>query len=337
MLTHRSVGAHCAVVSGAYHMDDESINVVAMPMFHVSGTCWALGGMYGGARTLVMRDMAPDAVLELLERHQATHVFFVPAVHDKLLADPKRARQAMASLRVLGYGGSPMPRPLLDRILATLPNDVYSVYGMTEMSGVVCALGPAEHRDPGRPELLDSAGQLLPGVELGVVEPDTGRDVPVGADGEFWLRSAQCMAGYWGNPEATAETITADGWLRSGDVGYVDAEGYLYLRDRVKDMIISGGENVYAAEVERVLSEHPKVGEVAVIGVPHPKWGETVKAVVVAAPNASVDGDELIAFSRERLAHYKCPTSVTVVDDLPRNPTGKVLKRQLRKDHAAGH
>jgi acyl-CoA synthetase (AMP-forming)/AMP-acid ligase II len=162
-----------------------------------------------------------------------------------------------------------------------------------------------------------------------VVDPATGRDVAPGEVGEFWVKSAQAMAGYWNKPEAT-DAAFVDGWLRTGDAGRMDEEGYLFIEDRVKDMVITGGENVYPAEVERVLVEHPDVADVAVIGVPHEKWGETVHAVVVAAAGATADAAGLIAFTRERLAHYKCPTGVTFLTELPRNPTGKVVKRELR-------
>jgi acyl-CoA synthetase (AMP-forming)/AMP-acid ligase II len=169
-----------------------------------------------------------------------------------------------------------------------------------------------------------------------VVDPSTGTDVRLGNVGEFWVRSDQVMAGYWNMPEATTEVITPDGWLRTGDAGRIDDEGYLYIEDRIKDMIISGGENVYPAEVERVLGQHPDVAEVAVIGIPDQKWGETVRAVVVPAGGTAPDEAALIAFTRERMAHYKCPTSVSVVPALPRNSNGKVLKRQLRSSLIRG-
>jgi acyl-CoA synthetase (AMP-forming)/AMP-acid ligase II len=168
------------------------------------------------------------------------------------------------------------------------------------------------------------------------VDPVTSTDVPPGVGGELWWRTAQAMAGYLGRPDATAEIISADGWLRSGDVGYVDDGGFVFICDRVKAMVITGGENVYCPEVERVLAEHPAVAEVAVIGVPDERWGECVKAVVVAAPGAAVEPGGLIAYCRERLAHYKCPSSVDVVEALPRNATGKVLKRDLRAPYWAG-
>jgi acyl-CoA synthetase (AMP-forming)/AMP-acid ligase II len=311
-------------------MDEGKINIVAIPLFHVGGTSWALGSMSAGGRTIIVREPVPGALLGLIESRKATHAFFVPAVVGMLFADPGRARSALRSLTVLAYGGSPMPAPLLERTLSVLPaTPLYSVYGMTETSGVLCVLGPDEHRDQRRAYLRASAGRPLPGNEVRVVDPATGTDVRPGEVGEFWVRSDQVMAGYWNMPEATREAITPGGWLRTGDAGRID-EGYLYIEDRVKDMIISGGENVYPAEVERVLVRHPDVAEVAVIGVPDEKWGEAVKAVVVPAAGAAVDEAALIAFTRDRLAHYKSPTSVSVLPALPRNATGKVLKRQLR-------
>jgi acyl-CoA synthetase (AMP-forming)/AMP-acid ligase II len=332
MLSQRSMTAHTRVVAPAYAMDESTVNVVAMPLFHVGGTSWALGSMSAGGRTIIVREAMPAALLDLIESRQATHAFFVPAVVGMLLADPVRVRSALRSLRVLAYGGSPMPAPLMERTLTVLPTPLYSVYGMTEASGVFCCLGPDEHRDPRRAQLRASAGRPLPGNEARVVDPATGADVQPGEAGEFWVRSEQVMAGYWNMPEATRETVTPDGWLRTGDVGRMDAAGYLYIEDRVKDMILSGGENVYPAEVERVLLQHPDVADAAVIGVPDDKWGETVKAVVVPASGAAPDEAVLIAFTRHRLAHYKCPTSVSFVPALPRNPAGKVLKRQLSQE-----
>ena len=328
MLTQRSMWAHCEALLPAYGLSKATVNLVAMPLFHVGGTSWALGGMFAGGRTIVVREMVPARVLDLIKTEQATHAFLVPAVIQMLLAQDNVAEKT-ESLEVLGYGGSPMPGPLMEQTLATLSTPMYSVYGMTELSGVFCVLGPDEHRDPERRHLRASAGRALPGSEVRVVDPESGEDVDPGSIGEFWVRSPQVMAGYWDKPEATAEAFV-DGWLRTGDAGRVDADGYLYLEDRVKDMVITGGENVYPAEVERVLVEHPDVAEVAVIGIPHEKWGETVHAVVTSAPDRSPDAATLIAYTREQLAHYKCPTGVTVVDALPRNPTGKILKRTLR-------
>lgn len=179
-----------------------------------------------------------------------------------------------------------------------------------------------------------SAGTVVPGSEVRVVDPDTGDEVPVGEQGELWFRSPQLMKGYLNRPDDTAESITPEGWFRTGDIGRVDDGGYIFVEDRLKDMIISGGENIYSIEVERVLAEHPAVSEVAVIGVPDEKWGESVKAVVTL--DGDVSESDLIAFAREHLAAYKCPKSVDIVDELPRNPTGKILKKDLRKPYWEG-
>jgi acyl-CoA synthetase (AMP-forming)/AMP-acid ligase II len=210
------------------------------------------------------------------------------------------------------------------------------VYGMTEQSGVVTILGPADHENPAVAHRLVSAGRAIHGVEIEIRDPGTGQPVTTGQPGEIWVRSEQVMAGYWGKPEATAAAITPDGWYRSGDGGHIDADGYVYVTDRIKDMIISGGENIYPAEIERVLAEHPAIADVAVIGVPDERWGEAPKAVVVLRAGASVEPNELLAWCRERLAGYKMPKTVDILAELPRNPTGKILKRELRKPYWEG-
>jgi acyl-CoA synthetase (AMP-forming)/AMP-acid ligase II len=327
MLTQGSLAAHNETLRPAYGMDSSTVNLVAMPLFHVGGTSWALGSMYAGGRTIIARDVIPADLLQVIKNEGVTHAFFVPAVIQMLLAVDGVA-EATDCLEVIGYGGSPMPAPLMEQTLATLSTPLYSVYGMTEMSGVFCVLGPEDHRDPERRHLRASAGRPLPGTVVRVVDPATGDDVPTGQVGEFWVRSPQAMAGYWNQSEATAASFV-DGWFRTGDAGRMDTDGYLFIEDRVKDMVITGGENVYPAEIERVLIEHPDVAEVAVIGVPSEKWGETVHAIVTPEGSATADAAALIAYARERLAHYKCPTGITFVAALPRNPTGKVLKREL--------
>jgi long-chain acyl-CoA synthetase len=202
---------------------------------------------------------------------------------------------------------------------------------LTETTGTVVNLPPEDH-DPQGPNRhrLRSCGVPGPGVELRVVDVGTGEDAPTGEVGEIWVRTRQVMKGYWNLPDATAQAMVEGGWFRTGDAGYLDSDGYLYIHDRVKDMIVSGGENVYPAEVENALMQHPAIADVAVIGVPDDKWGETPKAMVVRAPGAEVTEQEVIDFARERLAKYKCPTSVDFVDVLPRNPSGKILKKDLR-------
>ena len=230
-----------------------------------------------------------------------------------------------------------MPLPVMRACLKLFPKGtMQQVYGMTEQCGVVTVLPPEDHENPAVAHRLVSAGKAIPGVEIEIRDPVTGAPVPAGSPGEIWVRSEQVMAGYWGKPDATAAAITPDGWYRSGDGGHIDADGYVYVTDRIKDMIISGGENIYPAEVERVLAEHPALRDVAVIGVPDEQWGEVPKAVVVLEPGATLDADELIAWCGERLAGYKVPRTVDVLPELPRNPTGKVLKRELRRPYWEG-
>ena len=224
-----------------------------------------------------------------------------------------------------------MTESLLRRALDVLGCQFLGVYGMTETSGTVCALEPEDH-DPGGPRahLLRSVGRPLPWVELAVRDPLSDQELGPDEVGEICVRTAQNMVGYWNQPETTAATLIDGGWLRTGDGASVDEDGYVFLRDRIKDLIISGGENVYPAEVENVLASHPAVSDVAVVAVPHERWGETVKAVVVLQPGAELSAEDLRAFARTRLAGYKCPTSMDVVDALPRNASGKVLKKDLR-------
>jgi long-chain acyl-CoA synthetase len=211
------------------------------------------------------------------------------------------------------------------------------IYGLTEATGAFAQLSADEHDPHGpRADLLRSSGRPYPWVAVRTVDPETGHDTTPGAVGEIWTRSTQNLLGYWRQPRQTARALTPDGWLRTGDLARIDADGYLFLVDRVKDMVISGAENVYPAEVEAVLATHPGISEVAVIGVPDDQWGETVKAVVVAEPGVAIDPIEVIDFARQRLARFKCPTSVDVVMTLPRTATGKIRKPELREHYWAG-
>ena len=332
MITHRMIGSHNAAAREVVPIGPDAVALVPMPLYHVGGLAYALSTLASGARTVVLRDPVPGVLLDTLEREGVTHTFVVPALLAALLQERERD---LSSLQVLLYGASPMPAPLMRASLARFPGKLGQVYGMTELSGAVTYLGPEDHADTAHPERLLSAGRPYPGVELRVVDA-AGQDVPTGELGELWVRSAQCTPGYWGKPEATADTLVEGGWLRTGDIARLDDGGYLFLEDRLKDMVISGGENVYPAEVERVLLLDPSVAEVAVIGVPDERWGETVKAVVVPAEGATVDPAALIALCRQHLAGYKRPTSVDVVDALPRNATGKVLRRELREPYWQG-
>ncbi|CAB4933653.1 unannotated protein [freshwater metagenome] len=314
-----------------YGMDARTVNLVPSPLFHIGGAGYSLTALGQGGHTVLVRDMDPTAVLGLIERHRVTHTFLVPAVVQMLAESPALPGTDISSLRRIAYGAAPMGETQLLTAIGLFGCDFMGVYGMTETAGSVVSLQPEDH-DPGgaRAHLLRSVGKPLPWLELRVVDPATGEDAPVGGVGEIWVRSGQNTVGYWGQPGLTGEALVGDGWLRTGDAAYLDAEGYVYMHDRIKDMVVSGGENVYPAEVENVLYAHPDVLEAAVIGVPSDRWGETVKAVVVRRPGTTLDEPGLIAFVRDRLAHYKCPTSVDFADELPRNASGKVLKKVLR-------
>jgi long-chain acyl-CoA synthetase len=282
--------------------------------------------------------MDPAAVVRLIGEHRITHAFLVPAVLAFMNMVPGVEDADFSSLEVFVYGASPISEDVLTKSVQLFKCKFWQAYGLTETTGGVVNLPPSDH-DPNGPNKhrLRSCGVPGPGVEIRIVDNDSGRDCEQGEVGEIWIRSAQVMAGYWKRPEDTAKAITADGWFKSGDAGYVDADGYVYIHDRVKDMIVSGGENVYPAEVENVLMSHPAIADVAVIGIPHEKWGETAMAIVVRVKDAAVTEQEIIDFSRERLAKFKCPTRVEWADALPRNPSGKVLKKDLREPYWAGH
>jgi acyl-CoA synthetase (AMP-forming)/AMP-acid ligase II len=336
MLTSRSMGAHTRSISKTSDMDADSVTMVAMPLFHVGGSGFALLALGHGATILVVRDIEPVSLLGWLQ--ECTHAFLVPAVFGFLVQVPGAAERDYSRTRTLYYGASPMPIPLLRASMAMFRGvNFQQVYGMTEASGGVTVLGAQEHRDPGDEHVLTSAGKPIPGVEIAIVDPISGERLATGEVGEVCVRTEQLMAGYWHKPDADRAALTDDGWLRTGDAGYLDDNGYLYISDRIKDMIISGGENIYPAEIERVLAEHPDVAEVTVIGVPDAKWGEVGKAIVVPKPGVELDDDAVLAFCRQHLASFKCPKSLTVVAELPRNATGKVLKRQLREPFWAGH
>lgn len=337
MLANRNLMALIGNIVDDWRMDADSVTLVCMPLFHIGGCGWAMVSLYRGGTAVVARDFIPTDILGLITTHRITNALLVPAMLHAVSMVPGAADGDYSSLRCVNYGASPITTPVLVASMNTLKCDHVQVYGMTETSGVITRLKAEDHDIDGpRSHLLRSAGQPYPWVELKIVDLATGRDCAPGETGEVVTRSAQNMLGYWNKPDETARTIDAGGWLHTGDAGYVDDEGFLFLTDRVKDMIVSGGENVYPIEVENVLNGHPAVSDSAVIGVPHERWGETVKAVVVLRPGASATAPELMTYAKERLAGYKCPTSVDFVADLPRNPSGKILKKDLREPYWAG-
>jgi long-chain acyl-CoA synthetase len=338
MLANRNISTMMELAGAdAFGIDEATVSLVAMPLFHIGGSGWALTAMSRGGTSVILRDMDPAELLRLIERERITHAFLVPAVLMLLLATPGIEKADLSSLDTIYYGASPIAEDVLVRCMSVMGCRFSQVYGMTETSGAIVRLDHEDHDPDGeRRHLLRAAGKALPTVEIRIVDPDTGADVPTDHVGEVWTRSAYNMLGYWEKPEETASTIVADGWLRTGDAGYLDDEGYLFLHDRIKDMVVSGGENIYPAEVENVLLGIAGIADAAVIGVPDDSWGETVKAVVVRNTGSDIGAEEIIAFCRDRLAHYKCPTSVDFAGVLPRNPSGKILKRELREPYWVG-
>ncbi len=314
--------------------DADQVQLVQAPVFHLTGNVWALLGLYGGARLVIHRRFDPRAVLAAIGRHRITRMILVPAMLHALLSHPALPEADLSSLDCIYYGGSPTPLPLLTAALRAFPCSFLQLYGMTEAGGSVSYLSPTEHDREGRNPHMRSAGRAYPWVEIRIRDR-SGRPLPPGEIGEIAVRTPTVMLRYAGRPEATA-AVLQDGWLLTGDAGYLDEDGFLYVVDRVRDMIISGGENIFPAEVETVIARHPAVREVAVIGVPSPRWGEEVCAVIVPEPGHRLTAEALEAFLREQIAGYKRPRRLVFVDALPRNATGKVLRRVLKERFAQG-
>jgi fatty-acyl-CoA synthase len=318
---------------GALGPDD--VALMCMPAFHVAGTNVGLIGFGQGASVIIIEEYNPAVVADLIPQHGVTFILLVPAAILLLVQHPKAATADFSSVRILAYGASPIAETLVEQARAVFASaGLWHLYGLTEASGGGTISPPAAH-NPERGKLR-SCGKPYPGVELRIVDP-LGKDVPTGEVGEIILRSPTLMKGYWNKPAETSATFFGDGWLRTGDAAYMDGDGFVYVHDRIKDMIITGGENVYPAEVENALFSHPGIADVAVIGVPDPRWGEAVKAFVVARPGSDLTADAIIAHARERIAGFKVPKSVEFIESLPRNASGKLLRRTLRAPYWKGH
>jgi len=279
----------------------DTVSLVAMPLFHIGGGGWLLAGIAVGAANVLVRDIIPNDLVELIERDRVTHAFLVPAALQFMLAAPGIEERDFSALGSFLYGASPISEQVLAASIRTFGCQFLQAYGLTETTGTVVILPAADHAlDGPNTHRLRAAGLPVPGSEIRVVDAASGADAATGAVGEIWIRSATVMKGYWNLPEATQDAIQPGGWFRSGDAGYLDEDGYLYLYDRVKDMIVSGGENVYPAEVENVLMAHPGVADAAVIGVPHDKWAETPKAMPVVPPSPKPSSSRSAASSSRR-------------------------------------
>ncbi|NUS51156.1 MAG: long-chain-fatty-acid--CoA ligase [Nocardioidaceae bacterium] len=330
MLTNRNCSG-LMDVADAWGVDETSVSMVAMPLFHIGGSGWANVALARGGTDVLVPMIDPAALIETIEKQRITNAFLVPAVLQMMCAVPGADDRDFSSLRSIAYGASPITTAALKRSLEVFRAPLFQVYGLTETTGAITELSSTDHDPEGpRQHLMRSAGKPYPWVEMKAVDPATGQDCGPGEVGEIWTRSVQNSPGYWRKPDDTKLSFDEDGWLHTGDAGYLDEEGYVFLTDRIKDMIVTGAENVYPIEVESALAEHPDVADVAVIGVPHEKWGESVHAVVVRREGAMLTEDDLLAWARDRVAGFKRPRSVSFADELPRNPSGKLLKRVLR-------
>jgi acyl-CoA synthetase (AMP-forming)/AMP-acid ligase II len=312
--------------------DEDDVALVAMPLFHIGGSGWGLHALEAGATMVILPRPDIPGMVAAIAHERITRMFAVPAVLLAICQVLESAPADLTSMTELYYGASPIPLDVLRRSMAAFPNAGFiQCYGATETCGTVVYLPPTDH-DPAGNQRMRGCGKPFPGNAVKIIDSD-GQALPPGAVGEICIKSVSVMNGYHNKAEATAKAVV-DGWYLTGDAGYLDADGYLYIHDRVKDMIVSGAENIYPAEVENALHEHPAVADCAVIGVPDDKWGEAVKAIVVK--KTDVSPEELIAFARARIAGYKVPKSVDFIDALPRNPSGKILKKDLREPFWAG-
>lgn len=312
--------------------------LIVAPMYHAAAALLTYVTVQSGGTLFIQEDFVPLDAVRAMSEEEIKIALLVPAmIQFCLVAVPDVAERSYDKLDRVIYGASPIAEETLRNAINTFGCDFIQGYGMTELTAVATYLFPEDHRRAiaGEPSLLLSAGRPALGTQIRILDDD-GQRAPNGTIGEVCVRGPQMMRGYWNRPEATAESIV-DGWMHTGDAGIVDDEGFLYIQDRVKDMIVSGGENVYPREIEDVLFQYPGVADAAVIGVPDAKFGEAVKAVVVPKDGETVDADKLIEFCRSKLAGYKQPRSVDFIDELPRNPSGKVMKKDLREPYWAGH
>ncbi len=338
VLTQHAVNANLVQQMAAMAPYPDDHTLVVAPIYHAAAALTAIGSITFGSSMVVHEDFVPADVVHALSEGGVTRTTLVPAmIQACLVFVPDAAERRYDRLRLIVYGASPIAADVLRKAIDVFGCDFAQGYGMTETTAALTFLSPASHREAlaGRPELLLSAGRPIPGTEVRIVDAND-QPVPTGSIGEIVGRGDQLMRGYWNLPEATEEALRG-GWMHTGDAGILDEEGYLYIQDRTKDMIVSGGENVYPREVENALFEHPAVADVAVLGVPDEKWGESVKAIVVKREGHEVGADDLVEFCKGRLAGFKRPRSVDFLDELPRNASGKVLKKDLREKYWEGH
>lgn len=333
MLSHANLCANTANTVPGLELDERCVHLHHGPLFHIAPAARLFSVTHVAGTHVMLPRFTPASVIAEIARTGITHATFVPTMFRALLDEPALRGADLSSLRVIAYGSAPMPEPLLVEMMAALPQAHFvQSYGMTELAPVVTMLGWRDHLPEARAKgRLRSGGRAVAFAEVRVVDAQD-RPLPVGEAGEICGRGANVMLGYWNRPDLTAEALRG-GWMHTGDIGYFDGDGYLYVVDRLKDMIITGGENVWSQEVENVLAAHPAVSQCAVIGLPHPHWGEAVHAVATLMEGMAATERELIDHCRERLAHYKCPRTLDVrTAPMPLSGANKILKSVLREE-----
>ena len=330
MLTQKNLLFASYHTSLLNNINEHDVYLYIAPLFHVSGNGVILPLTWFGATHILMRRFDVHQALKMIEKEKITLTIVSPTVINLFVEYSEIEKIDMASIRQLGYGGSPISPKTLEKALSVFKCEFVQGYGLTESSTALTCLFPEDHLKL-ESKILNSCGRCIVGMEVRVVN-ENGEDIKPGKIGEIIARGPTIMKGYWNNPEETARVLK-DGWLYTGDLATIDEDNYIYIVDRKKDMIITGGENVYSSEVERVLLSHADILEAAIIGVPDDKWGESVKAVVVCKDGKTLKEKEIMSFCREKLAAYKCPKSVDFVDNLPKSGSGKALKKVLRERH----
>ncbi len=330
-LGHTSVLACVRSMMGLAAWSPGEVALVTAPLFHTAGCAWAHCALQSGGTVVLLEELSPASVLSAIENHRVSEALLVPALIRMVLDSPQCATTDFSSLRRILYGASPIPVSSLRQAMQVFACDFEQGYGLTESVGPVAMLRPQDH-DGGRK--MQSCGKAVPGTVIHVVDVD-GNECATDEVGEIIVSGPQLMKAYWNRPDDTRDAIRA-GWLHTGDAGYYDADGYLYIHDRLKDMIVSGGENIYPAEVEGVLAACSGIAEVAVIGVPDERWGEAVKALVIPQPGAQISARDITAYAHQHMASFKCPKSIDFVDSIPRTASGKILKKVLREPYWAG-
>ncbi len=338
MLSHRNLTLNSLNMLAVMDWRQDDIVLHAAPMFHLADGASTFSAATLATTNCFIEAFEPTATLAAIEKYRVSATLLVPTMINMLVNHPRVADYDISSLRSLVYGASPMPQAVMHRAIEVMPDvRFYQAYGQTEASPVITINGPSSHvLDGPSADKLPAAGQAVPGIDMAILD-ESGAEVPRGTVGEICARGDTVMLGYWNRPDATAAALR-DGWLHTGDGGRMDADGYLFIVDRVKDMIISGGENVYSAEVENAIHQHAAVAECAVIGIPHDKWGEQVHAIVRLRDGETIAADALIEFCKTRIASYKCPRSVEFRQEpLPLSGAGKILKTELREPFWTNH